>query len=141
MMHGHEKSDGCVVPEISPNNAGLAWPRRGGREGTWARGTPSGSTRPGHCAGPACQTPHTVAPRYWMGCHNPEPHDVITQAKSPVREFRTPGSARGCAVMRIPTATRMPKRADSGFLCSLLASLVLDPNAPVSRSLSAPLDG
>ena len=39
--------------------------------------------------------PHTVAPRYWMGCHNPEPHDVITQAKSPVREFRTPGSARG----------------------------------------------
>ena len=30
-----------------------------------------------------------------MGCHDPEPHGAITQDRSPVREFRTPGSARG----------------------------------------------
>ena len=63
--------------------------------------------------------PHTVAPRYWMGCHNPEPHDVITQAKSPVREFRTRDLRGGCAVMRIPTATSTRNRDAFNFLTAL----------------------
>ena len=57
MMHGHEKSDGCVVPEISPNNAGLAGPRRGGREGIWSRGLPAEGTHPGRWAETVCPTP------------------------------------------------------------------------------------
>ena len=37
-----------------------------------------------------------------MGRPIPERHDVITRERSPVREFRTPGSARGAVSNRRP---------------------------------------
>ena len=95
MMHGHEKSDGCVVPEISPNNAGLAWPRRGGREGTWARGTPSGSTRPGHCAGSACQAPPHGGAAVLDGLPQPRTPRRYHPSQEPGAGIPHAGSARG----------------------------------------------
>ena len=53
MMHGHEKSDRCVVPGKSANKAERsAAERMEGRH--LLEGRPAGQTRPGHRTGPAC---------------------------------------------------------------------------------------
>jgi hypothetical protein len=54
-MHGHEKSDRCVVPMKSANKAERsAAERMEGRR--LVEGRPAGKTRSGHRTGPACRT-------------------------------------------------------------------------------------
>jgi hypothetical protein len=94
-MHGHEKSDRCVVPMKPANKAersAAEWVE--GRhlvEGRIGLGIHAPGTGPGW----RVTITSTVLLRNCMGCPSPERHSGFTRDRSPVRESRTPGSVRG----------------------------------------------
>ena len=94
-----EESDGVVVPVKRPNKAGVpSCGRRGGKDPARKEG---GWTRPdsGPSAGPRLKSTalaHGSAPGLRLECRS-----RCTSGRSPVRESRTPGSARGAGVTRI----------------------------------------
>ena len=94
-MHGHEKSDRCVVPMKPANKA-----ERSAAEWVEGRHLVEGSTgleTPAPDPGPGWRVTTTgaVSLRNCMGRQNPERCSGITRDRSPVRESRTPGSVRG----------------------------------------------
>jgi hypothetical protein len=100
-MHGHEKSDGCVVPLKPSNKAGLlAAERVEGRRPL--KGSMIGRPVPDTVPDIAGRSPPPCTNRSWMGRPNPECRSVITQERSPLRESRTVGSVRGVASNRCP---------------------------------------
>ena len=94
-MHGHEKSDRCVVPMKPTNKAEQS-------AAEWVEGrhlvegsTGLGTHAPGTVPGWRVTTTGTVSLRNCMGHPDLERRSGITRDRSPVRESRTPGSVRG----------------------------------------------
>jgi len=90
-----EESDGCVVP-MKPRTR----PIRDRRRRWWREGGRSGERRaaahaPDPVPEPACPRGGEPADRDGRGRPSPPPRSRSTSDRSPVRESRTPGSARG----------------------------------------------
>jgi hypothetical protein len=98
----------------SSNNAELG---RGGDGGKapWSRGDGSARHAPGAEPDRRVTRAGTVLLRNCMGAPHPERRNGITQDRSPVRESRTPGSARGACSNARPYRDRCacPRAAQS----------------------------
>ena len=90
-----EESDGCIVP-VKPRTKPTTnrW-RRWWREGGRPKGRRAATHAPDSVPDAACN--RSCEPADWgcMGRQSPEPQSRSTFGRSPVRESRTPGSARG----------------------------------------------
>ena len=92
----YEESDGRIVPDEASNNAGRqagggdAWREGGRRRKGKGQRMPRTQSR-----NPACPRRPAPTDRNWMGRPSPECRSRLTFDRSPVRESRTPGSARG----------------------------------------------
>jgi hypothetical protein len=90
-----EESDGCTVP-VKPRTKPTTnrW-RRWWREGGRPEGRRAATHAPDSVPDTACN--RSCEPADWgcMGRQSPEPQSRSTFGRSPVRESRTPGSARG----------------------------------------------
>src|SRR5258708_36284358 len=90
-----EESDGCTVP-VKPRTKPTTkrW-RRWWREGGRPEGRRAATHAPDSVPDTACN--RSCEPADWgcMGRQSPEPQSRSTFGWSPVRESRTPGSARG----------------------------------------------
>src|SRR6266481_7691037 len=117
MMHEPEKSDRCVVPRKSSNNA-VRTAAEGWREGAWSRGDRSATHAPGAepdrrvtCAG-------AVLLRNCMG--RPNPNGAMVSPKTGARCGKAARrDLRGGLVARpVPTATlwRVPEWPPSEWL-------------------------
>ena len=108
MMHEPEKSDRRVVPRKSSNNA--ARTAAEGMEGRrLVKGRPVGNARSGRRTGPACHLRRRGPVAQLHGSPKPERRNGITQDRSPVRESRTPGSARGAGRKASPYRDRFAR--------------------------------
>ena len=109
MMHEPEKSDRRVVPRKSTNNA--ARTAAEGMEGRrLVKGRPVGNARSGRRTGPACHLRRRGPVAQLHGSPKPERRNGITQDRSPVRESRTPGSARGAVSNHRPYRDNYPPK-------------------------------
>jgi hypothetical protein len=98
-MHEPGKSDGFVVPAKLPNKAGGAPP---GAEGVEGRSPAKGNFVAGRQHRTQCRN---ALPPTFDEVRQVTGHlRGMTCGKSPVRQFRTPGSVRGAAGNRRPTA-------------------------------------
>ncbi len=101
-MYGHEESDGCIVPWKPPNKAALAAAEEV-EERRPVEGNMAGKARTGRIAGcPVSQASCHVRTGLYPRAMCREPRCAKTRDRSPVRESRTPGSARGAASNRRP---------------------------------------
>jgi hypothetical protein len=105
MMHEPEKSDRCVVPRKSSNNA-VRTAAEGMEGRRLVKGRPVGNARSGRRTGPACHLRRRGPVAQLHGSPKPERRNGITQDRSPVRESRTPGSARGAGRKASPYRDR-----------------------------------
>ncbi len=90
---GCEESDGCIVPLKLPNKA-ERW-RREWREGARSRGTRMAKRPPDTAPDGMRQVRHHAWAAGDRRGNSPEVPSRLTRDRSPVRESRTPGSARG----------------------------------------------
>ena len=105
-----EESDGCTVP-VKPRTKPTTnrW-RRWWREGGRPEGRRAATHAPDSVPDTACN--RSCEPADWgcMGRQSPEPRSRSTFGRSPVRESRTPGSARGGRGNPVPYRYRIKKR-------------------------------
>jgi hypothetical protein len=142
MMYGHEKSDRCVVPRKPPNKAEPSAAE--GVEGRrLVKGRLGGTARSGHSAGSSCPQRPPGPAVLLHGSFRPRLAPPPTRDKSPVREFRTPGSVRGVCSNAHPYRDKDARCLRSRYvrLCSILsqplrmACRVPSANAAPSRQL------
>ena len=107
---GRRSSDGCIVPMKPRTTLADRWGRRAWREGGRSKEGQGPTHAPDTEPESACHRRPAPTDRYWMGRPSPERRSRLTFGRSPVRESRTPGSARGARV--IPS---LPRRSRSGF--------------------------
>src|SRR6266446_3005910 len=92
MMHEPEKSDRCVVPRKSSNNA-VRTAAEGMEGRRLVKGRPVGNARSGRRTGPACHLRRRGPVAQLHGSPKPERRNGITQYSSAVWESRTHTSA------------------------------------------------
>ena len=94
-MHGHEESDGCIVPKKPPNKTGVMLVAEAveGRHPVKERA--SDAPRTGHCAGIVCRGVALPTRRCCRGRPSLDARRVMIQDRSRMRESRKSGSARG----------------------------------------------